>query len=287
MRSMARSADATTRATRDGANASAFAVIVYAVLWVLSTQVGSFRAVSPFADDPWDAFASFAALFLPIVAGATWIRSLRHRGRILSPVTASRIRWGSGLASGDRPDRRGSRPPRDPDGRVRARSRGRRVRPRRARRRLDRPGRGRPRADDPRGLGRWGRGRHAGPPGAGCRRRPPRPRQRRRPEARRRRARRQGGVVGRALPRPVPAQPAPPPAPVRDRARPRGGARVRRLARDPRGPVGRADAGAGLRDARRGGRPRDLPRHGGPAAPAPPARAADDLSREPYADAPE
>ena len=95
MRSMARSADATTRATRDGANASAFAVIVYAVLWVLSTQVGSFRAVSPFADDPWDAFASFAALFLPIVAGATWIRSLRHRGRILSPVTASRIRWGS------------------------------------------------------------------------------------------------------------------------------------------------------------------------------------------------
>ena len=100
MRSMARSADATTRATRDGANASAFAVLVYAVLWVLSTQVGSFRAVSPFADDPWDAFASFAAIFLPIVAGATWIRSLRHRGRILSPVTASRIRWGSGLASG-------------------------------------------------------------------------------------------------------------------------------------------------------------------------------------------
>src|SRR5436190_6711673 len=100
MRSMARSADATTRATRDGANASAFAVVVYAALWILSTQVKSFRVVSPFSDDPWDAFATFAAIFLPIVAGATWIRSVRHRGRILSPVIASRIRWGSGLAAG-------------------------------------------------------------------------------------------------------------------------------------------------------------------------------------------
>jgi len=100
MRTMARSADATTRATRDAANAAGFAVVVYAALWLLSTQIGSFRAVSPFADDPWDAFASFAAIFLPIVAGATWIRSLRHRGRILSPVTSSRIRWGSGLESG-------------------------------------------------------------------------------------------------------------------------------------------------------------------------------------------
>jgi hypothetical protein len=100
MRSMARSADTTTRTTRDAANASAFAVIVYAVLWLVSTQVASFRAVSPFADDPWDAFASFAAIFLPVVAGATWVRSLRHRGRLLPPITASRIRWGSGLAAG-------------------------------------------------------------------------------------------------------------------------------------------------------------------------------------------
>jgi hypothetical protein len=100
MRSMDRSSDATTRATRDAANASAFAVAVYAVLWVVSTQLSSFRAIAPFAEDPWDAFATFAAIFLPVVAGATWVRSLRHRGRLLAPITASRIRWGSGLGAG-------------------------------------------------------------------------------------------------------------------------------------------------------------------------------------------
>src|SRR4029078_8529828 len=82
------------------AKRSGFAAVFYAAFCVLSPELGWFRAVSPFADDPWDAFASFAAIFLPIVAGATWIRSLRHRGRILSPVAASRIRWGSGLESG-------------------------------------------------------------------------------------------------------------------------------------------------------------------------------------------
>src|SRR5262249_29483867 len=94
-----RSPDATTRATRDAANSAAAAVVVYAVLWFLSTQVKSIRAISPFGDDPWDAFATYAFIFLPLVAGATWIRSLRHRGRTLPARTASRIRWGSGLAA--------------------------------------------------------------------------------------------------------------------------------------------------------------------------------------------
>jgi hypothetical protein len=94
-----RSSEATTRATRDAANVAAGAVVMYAVLWLLSTQVKSIRAVSPFADDPWDAFATYAFIFLPLVAGATWIRSLRHRERILPAPTASRIRWGSGLAA--------------------------------------------------------------------------------------------------------------------------------------------------------------------------------------------
>jgi hypothetical protein len=89
-----------TRATRDAAATAAAAVLVYALLWLLSTQVASIRAVSPFADDPWDAFATYAFLFLPLVAGATWIRSLRHREAVLPAPTASRIRWGSGLAAG-------------------------------------------------------------------------------------------------------------------------------------------------------------------------------------------
>jgi hypothetical protein len=92
--------DRPTRLTRDAANVAAAAVVVYALLWVLSTQVRSVRAISPFADDPWDAFASYAAIFLPVVAGATWIRSLRNRGPVLPAATAQRIRWGSGLAAG-------------------------------------------------------------------------------------------------------------------------------------------------------------------------------------------
>jgi hypothetical protein len=96
---MTPSTDRATRATRDAANLAAVAVVIYAVLWVLSTQIGAIREVSPFADDPWDAVASYAAIFLPVIAGATWIRSLGHRERALPVVTARRIRWGSGLAA--------------------------------------------------------------------------------------------------------------------------------------------------------------------------------------------
>jgi hypothetical protein len=94
------SPDPVTRSTRLAANAAAIAVVVYAVLWFATTQVRSIREVAPFAEDPWDAVASYAAIFLPMVAGATWIRSVRHRGAVLPPATAARIRWGAGLAVG-------------------------------------------------------------------------------------------------------------------------------------------------------------------------------------------
>jgi hypothetical protein len=93
------SADPTTRTTRLAANVAAAGVVIYALLWLLSTQVDAIRAVSPFAEDPWDAIATYAAIFLPFVAGATWIRSLRHRGPVLAAATARRIRWGSGVAA--------------------------------------------------------------------------------------------------------------------------------------------------------------------------------------------
>jgi hypothetical protein len=92
--------DPATRATRDAANASAAAVVAFAALWLLATQVKWIRAWSPFADDPWDAVMTYAAMFLPFVAGPTWIRSLAHRDPILPPATARRIRWGAGLAAG-------------------------------------------------------------------------------------------------------------------------------------------------------------------------------------------
>src|SRR5262245_5665693 len=97
---MPRSSDPATRATRDAANAAAVAVVGYAVLWLVSTQVRAIREISPFAEDPWDAVASYAAIFLPFAAGATWIRSLGHRERVLPLSTAARIRWGSGLTGG-------------------------------------------------------------------------------------------------------------------------------------------------------------------------------------------
>jgi hypothetical protein len=86
--------DPATRATRLAANAAAFAVVAWAVLYLVTTQISSIRAASPFADDPWDAVVSYAAIFLPLVVGATWIRSLRHRGPRLEAATARRIRTG-------------------------------------------------------------------------------------------------------------------------------------------------------------------------------------------------
>lgn len=96
---MSRSADSATRATRDAANVAALAVVLFALLWFVTTQVVAVRDLSPFAEDPFDAVATYAAIFLPIVAGATWIRSLRHRGAVLPRRTAGRIRWGSSVAA--------------------------------------------------------------------------------------------------------------------------------------------------------------------------------------------
>jgi hypothetical protein len=88
-----------TRATRRGANAAGAAVLAYAILWLLTTQVAAIRVASPLSDDPWDAIASYAAIFLPFVAGPTWIRSVRHRGPLLAVVPARRIRWGTSVAA--------------------------------------------------------------------------------------------------------------------------------------------------------------------------------------------
>jgi hypothetical protein len=96
---MAVSLDPMTCSTRRAANAAALSVVVYAVLWVVTTQIDVVRTVSPLAEDPWDAVASYAAIFLPVVAGATWTRSLRHRGPVLEAAAGRRIRWGAGLAA--------------------------------------------------------------------------------------------------------------------------------------------------------------------------------------------
>jgi hypothetical protein len=90
--------DPALQATRLAANAAALAALAWAALYLLTTQIASVRAVSPFADDPWDAVASYAAIGMPLVVGATWIRSLRHRGPRLHAATARRIRTGVAIA---------------------------------------------------------------------------------------------------------------------------------------------------------------------------------------------
>lgn len=83
-----------TRATRLAANAGVLAVLAWVALYLGTTQISWVRAASPFGNDPWDAVVSYAAIFLPIVVGATWVRSLRHRGPRLEAATARRIRTG-------------------------------------------------------------------------------------------------------------------------------------------------------------------------------------------------
>ena len=90
--------DIVTRRVRDGANAAAVAVLAFAALWVITTQLHEVRDVSPFGDDPYDLVASYAAIFLPLVAGATWVRSLAHRGPVLARRVAGRIVLGSAIA---------------------------------------------------------------------------------------------------------------------------------------------------------------------------------------------
>ena len=90
--------DPDTRATRIAANAAAFAVVAWAILYFVTTQMANIRAASPFGNDPWDIVVSYSAIFLPIVVGATWVRSLRHRGPRIEAATASRIRTGLAIA---------------------------------------------------------------------------------------------------------------------------------------------------------------------------------------------
>jgi hypothetical protein len=95
---MTASSDPTTRATRLAANAAAFAVLAWAALFLVTKQIYWVETASPFANDPWDIVVSYAAIFLPIVVGATFVRSIRHRGPQLEPATARRIRTGVAIS---------------------------------------------------------------------------------------------------------------------------------------------------------------------------------------------
>lgn len=65
--------------------------VAFWVLLVLSSQVPSVRAASPFVDNPYNAIAFFAAQLALVCASLSWTRSLRHRDATALP--AGKLRW--------------------------------------------------------------------------------------------------------------------------------------------------------------------------------------------------
>lgn len=72
----------------DAATATFVAVICFGLLVGISTQLRSVRAQGPWEVDPYDAVASFAMMFVPIVAVLTWVRCLRWRHESVYPSFA-------------------------------------------------------------------------------------------------------------------------------------------------------------------------------------------------------
>jgi hypothetical protein len=75
-----------TRLTRRAANAAALVVVAFWALFVFSAELPAVRAHSPWAEDPYDAVVSFAALLVPVVAFLTCVRCRRWRGPALMPT---------------------------------------------------------------------------------------------------------------------------------------------------------------------------------------------------------
>jgi hypothetical protein len=69
-----------TRLTRRAPNAAALVVVAFWALFVFSAELPDVRAHSPWAEDPYDAVISFAALLVPLVAVVTFVRCQRWRG---------------------------------------------------------------------------------------------------------------------------------------------------------------------------------------------------------------
>jgi len=77
-----------TRTVLDTANATFVAVICFGLLVGISTQLENVRPQAPWEVDPYDAAASFAMMFVPIVAVLTWVRCARWRHEAVYPSFA-------------------------------------------------------------------------------------------------------------------------------------------------------------------------------------------------------
>src|SRR5512132_3797923 len=83
-------APAVTDAVRRTCVIAAGAAVSFGALFAISTQLASIRAHSPWAEDPYDAVVSIAALVLPVVAAITCVRYLRWRRPGAIPVFGAR-----------------------------------------------------------------------------------------------------------------------------------------------------------------------------------------------------
>jgi hypothetical protein len=77
-------------AVRRACVVAAGAALSFGALFAISTQFASIRAHSPWADDPYDAVLSIAALVLPFVAAITCVRYLRWGRPGAIPVFGTR-----------------------------------------------------------------------------------------------------------------------------------------------------------------------------------------------------
>jgi hypothetical protein len=77
-------------AVRGACVVAAGAALSFGALFAISTQFASIRAHSPWAEDPYDAVVSIAALVLPVVAAITCVRYLRWRRPGAIPLFAAR-----------------------------------------------------------------------------------------------------------------------------------------------------------------------------------------------------
>jgi hypothetical protein len=80
--------DGATRTVLDAAIATFVAVVCFGLLVGISTQLRSVRPQAPWEVDPYDAVASFAMMFVPIVAVLTWVRCVRWRHEAVYPSFA-------------------------------------------------------------------------------------------------------------------------------------------------------------------------------------------------------
>ena len=93
--------EALTSQVRRAANLAGVAVVIWVVLFFLSSEIGAVRAVSPWSEDPADLVVSLTFLLLGVVGPVTFIRVQQDAGRmVMRARTADDVMRGLYVAVG-------------------------------------------------------------------------------------------------------------------------------------------------------------------------------------------